>query len=567
MFTSSIAVYGQGQVPMTEDLVPQPEDPYGISKYAVELDLKAAHEMFGLDYVVFRPHNVYGERQNIADQYRNVIGIFMNQLLQGQPMTVFGDGLQTRAFSHVDDVAPVIARSPLVPAAYNEVFNIGADTPYTILQLAEEIAAAFGKPADVKHLPARNEVVHAFSDHSQVRRRVRPAAADRPADRHPADGRVGEVARPGHAGPVLRHRNPGQASRRVAVVSRPLRVLVATRHLDIVGGIETYLRVVLPWLASRKCELAILAECGDPASGIVAGCQGVSIWTTNGSSIEELLAKVKQWTPDVVYAHGLGDPELEAALADRFPTVLYAHYYYGTCVSGTKCHASPRDEPCQRRFGLGCLVAYYPRRCGGRNPLTMLREYRSQRLRARTLDRYKAILVASRHMANEYRRHGISEDRLRLVPLFPTDLASDRTSPLPRSRSDRVLFVGRMTPLKGLAHLRAALPIASEVLGRQLTLVVAGNGPDLAAAKAEPRRDDVPIEFLDWIGPERREAEMRAADVLAVPSLWPEPFGLVGIEAGCVGLPAVAYAVGGIPDWLEPGVSGESVPGRATRPA
>src|SRR4051794_31630947 len=77
VFTSSIAVYGAGQVPMTEAQVPQPEDPYGVSKYAVELDLACAHEMFGLDYTVFRPHNVYGERQNISDRYRNVIGIFM----------------------------------------------------------------------------------------------------------------------------------------------------------------------------------------------------------------------------------------------------------------------------------------------------------------------------------------------------------------------------------------------------------------------------------------------------------------------------------------------------------
>jgi UDP-glucose 4-epimerase len=176
VFTSSIAVYGKNQVPMTEDMVPQPEDPYGISKYAVELDLKAAHEMFGIDWIVFRPHNVYGERQNIADRYRNVIGIFMNQLLQGQPMTVFGDGLQTRAFSHVDDVAPIIARSPLVPAAYNQVFNIGADTPYTILELAEEIAAAFGKPVSVKHLLARNEVLHAFSDHGRVHKVFNPSA-------------------------------------------------------------------------------------------------------------------------------------------------------------------------------------------------------------------------------------------------------------------------------------------------------------------------------------------------------------------------------------------------------
>jgi UDP-glucose 4-epimerase len=169
VFASSIAVYGQGQVPMTEDMIPQPEDPYGISKYAVELDLHAARGMFGTNYIVFRPHNVYGERQNIADKYRNVIGIFMNQLMQGKPMSVFGDGLQTRAFSYIDDIAPIIARSPLVPAAYNRVFNIGADTPYTVLQLAQEIADAFGKPREVVHLPARNETVHAFSDHSRVR--------------------------------------------------------------------------------------------------------------------------------------------------------------------------------------------------------------------------------------------------------------------------------------------------------------------------------------------------------------------------------------------------------------
>lgn len=176
VFTSSIAVYGKGQTPMTEGMVPQPEDPYGISKYAMELDLKAAHEMFGMDFIIFRPHNVYGERQNIADKYRNVIGIFMNQVLQGQPMTIFGDGTQTRAFSHVDDVAPIIARSPLVPEAKNEVFNVGADTPYTVNVLAEEIATAMGGACHVRHLEARNEVLHAFSDHSKVNRVFQPPA-------------------------------------------------------------------------------------------------------------------------------------------------------------------------------------------------------------------------------------------------------------------------------------------------------------------------------------------------------------------------------------------------------
>ena len=170
IFTSSIAVYGAGQSPMTEDMTPLPVDPYGISKYAVELDLKAAHKMFGLNYIIFRPHNVYGERQNIADKYRNVVGIFMNQILHGRPMTLFGDGLQTRAFSHVDDVAPIIARSPLVESAHNETFNIGADQEYTVLDLAHIIAGEFKVEPLIAHLPARNETVHAFSNHDKVRK-------------------------------------------------------------------------------------------------------------------------------------------------------------------------------------------------------------------------------------------------------------------------------------------------------------------------------------------------------------------------------------------------------------
>ena len=170
VFTSSIAVYGSNQLPMTEDLTPQPEDPYGIAKCAVELDLRAAHEMFGLDYVVFRPHNVYGEHQNIGDRYRNVLGIFMRQIMEGQPMTIFGDGTQTRAFSYIDDVAPIIARSVDTPVAYNQTINVGADTPYSVNELARVVAAAFGVRPEIEYLPARKEVLHAYSDHSKARR-------------------------------------------------------------------------------------------------------------------------------------------------------------------------------------------------------------------------------------------------------------------------------------------------------------------------------------------------------------------------------------------------------------
>lgn len=168
VFTSSIAVYGTNQLPMVEDLEPQPEDPYGISKYAVELDLRAAHEMFGLNYIVFRPHNVYGEHQNIGDKYRNVVGIFMNQLLQEQPMTVFGDGSQTRAFTYIDDVAPHIARAVDIPAAYNQVFNIGSDTPHTVRAIAETVARAFHVAPEITYLAYRNEVTHAYADHTKA---------------------------------------------------------------------------------------------------------------------------------------------------------------------------------------------------------------------------------------------------------------------------------------------------------------------------------------------------------------------------------------------------------------
>lgn len=169
VFTSSIAVYGSAAVPMVESTVPRPEDPYGIAKYAVELDLHAAQEMFGLDFTIFRPHNVYGELQNIGDRYRNVVGIFMNRIMHGQPLPVFGSGEQKRAFTYVGDIAPLIARAPFVEAARNETFNAGSDTPATVNQLAIEVAEAFDADPEIESLAARNEVEFAWADHSKVK--------------------------------------------------------------------------------------------------------------------------------------------------------------------------------------------------------------------------------------------------------------------------------------------------------------------------------------------------------------------------------------------------------------
>jgi UDP-glucose 4-epimerase len=180
VFTSSIAVYGGSpELPMTEAVRPEPEDPYGIAKHAVERELAVTKAMFDLDFMIFRPHNVYGPRQNIGDRYRNVVGIFMNQILQGQPMTIFGDGTQTRAFSFIDDVAPVIAGAIDEPRAWNEVFNVGADDPCTLNDLAVRVAAAMGVEPRVTHLAGRHEVHDAHATHDKLRRLLgaRPTVA------------------------------------------------------------------------------------------------------------------------------------------------------------------------------------------------------------------------------------------------------------------------------------------------------------------------------------------------------------------------------------------------------
>lgn len=171
VFTSSIAVYGTSpELPMTEETRPHPEDSYGIAKLTVEQELAICKRMFGLNSIIFRPHNVYGERQNIGDKYRNVVGIFMNQILQNKPMSVFGDGSQTRAFSYIGDIAPLMASAIEVPAAYNQIFNIGADQPYSVKELAQAVATAMGVEPNILYLPARDEVQNAYSSHEKIRR-------------------------------------------------------------------------------------------------------------------------------------------------------------------------------------------------------------------------------------------------------------------------------------------------------------------------------------------------------------------------------------------------------------
>lgn len=165
VFFSSIAVYGHGPLfgpgPFKEFHVPQPIDPYGVAKYACELDIKVAAEQHDLDYVIVRPFNVYGERQNIWDPYRNVLGIWMYNYLNNKPIQIYGDGEQQRSFTYVQDIMEPLRELGENPAHFRETFNIGSSVPYTLNELAKIFQATVGK-CDIEYLPARHEVKKAI---------------------------------------------------------------------------------------------------------------------------------------------------------------------------------------------------------------------------------------------------------------------------------------------------------------------------------------------------------------------------------------------------------------------
>jgi glycosyltransferase involved in cell wall biosynthesis len=338
-----------------------------------------------------------------------------------------------------------------------------------------------------------------------------------------------------------------------------MRILIATTHRGVVGGVETYLRELLPRLAVGH-DVALLYEVEAPAGrpAINDALPAMPYWRVDHA---DALESARRFAPDVCFLQGLESPALEEALVDRFPVVLFAHNYHGTCVSGTKHHALPTRRPCDRALGPGCLFLYLPCRCGGMNPVTMVRQYALQRRRLRLLGRYRIVAVASTHMQQEYHRHGVCAERLRLLPLFPPGQEPAAQPPQPRPISGRILMVGRLTDLKGGRYLIDAITLAQAALGRPLFLTVAGDGPERANLERAARAAGLSADFVGWVDAEARAALMGAADVLGFPSVWPEPFGLVGIEAGCCGLPAVGFAVGGVPDWLVHGESGEVAKG------
>jgi glycosyltransferase involved in cell wall biosynthesis len=364
-----------------------------------------------------------------------------------------------------------------------------------------------------------------------------------------------------------------------------LRIAIVTWSRQKVGGTEAYLESVIPELLDRGHQLAFWSEATVPSGrDQIRLPNEVAHWCAKDLGDRRALKVLRDWQPDVIYCHSLMKPKLEDGILKIAPAVFFAHAYYGTCISGAKMFKSPTPTPCSRRFGLGCLLHYYPRRCGGLNPITMLRLYRLTAKRLQHLARYKAVVTHSKHMRNEYLNHGLEPGRVHNLSYYPhqaerrfgqdnlniTDTGFEKAKTKAMSVGEavsaarpswRLLFLGRMDFLKGGRLLIDALPLVSKSLNLPIHVTFAGDGPDRKiwerrAARVQAQNRNVMIQFAGWVKSAKREALFRDSDLMVLPSVWPEPFGLVGPEAGLRQLPIVAFDVGGISDWLWNGVNG-----------
>ncbi|MCI0684034.1 MAG: glycosyltransferase family 4 protein [Gemmataceae bacterium] len=326
------------------------------------------------------------------------------------------------------------------------------------------------------------------------------------------------------------------------------------------GGTECYLDSVLPVLAENGHDIGFWCETDEPcAADRVRLGEGSRSWCAEADP-DDAVRQLADWRPDLLYVHGLRNPALEERLQGLAPGIFFAHNYYGTCVSGYKALRFPVVRPCDRRFGLGCLACYLPRRCGGLNPWTMWTSYRLQAKRLLLLARYRMLITHSQHMQEEYRRHGLTAKCIAYYAAMQETNVADPPKTVPPP-AWHLVFFGRFDPLKGGADLLKALPEVRSRVGIPLRLTMAGDGPcrrdwENLAARLRERHPSVTVDFPGWVTADARDDLLRRAHLLVVPSLWPEPFGRIGPEAGSAGLPVVAYDVGGVRDWLSDGENG-----------
>ena len=340
-----------------------------------------------------------------------------------------------------------------------------------------------------------------------------------------------------------------------------VRVAVASWTIRRAGGVESYLGTVIPALRAAGIDVAFLHEVDLPTDRAHIDTVDAPVISIASRGIDAAVAALQAWKPDVLYMHGLRNPRTFERLTALAPSVTFIHSYLGTCVSGAKTHTRPYPIPCTKTFGPMCLVHYFPRGCGGWSPVTMLKLYQREGQQLESLRKQNAVITHSAHMQQELATHGVIADVIPYAAV-PGDTDSAPSS----AKSCDILFAGRMDRLKGGILLLEAVELIRRRLKQPLRVVFAGDGPDRQRWESRAREvaaadHDVSIVFAGWSDEMRLGTLMRESRLLVIPSVWPEPFGSVGMAAARHGVPAAAFAVGGIPQWLHDGVNGHLASG------
>jgi len=327
---------------------------------------------------------------------------------------------------------------------------------------------------------------------------------------------------------------------------KPRSVLLVTPRWTRDGGVATHVVASAVALAGRGVDVHVLAarlELEEPVAGITLH-RSADLFNARASP-EARFGEARSLAPSVIHLHQFEDPEVVSLMQQNAPVVLSVHGY-SACTSGV--HYFRPGHECDRAHGPGCAPNLLLRGCAhARNPLPLPAAYRRVTRSLQVLHRVEAAIsyssVIDRHLA----RNGVA--RRATVPLFAT-VAPARAAGHEHRR--RVVFAGRVVPPKGVDVLiRAARSVQAE-------FVVCGDGRQLGQMRELARSLEVAerVRFTGWLSPEELARELAEASVVVMPSLWPEPAGLVGIEAFAAGRPVIASATGGVGDWLQEGVNG-----------
>jgi glycosyltransferase involved in cell wall biosynthesis len=330
-----------------------------------------------------------------------------------------------------------------------------------------------------------------------------------------------------------------------------MKIALATNSAAVIGGIETYISIILPYLVRDGHEILLIVS--TKKSSELTNKLELRQVSIDDSGIGKVLEEIRSFRPDLFFDNGIQEAGLVKTLHESIPLYKFSHDYRDSCISGMKQFRRPFRN-CKKKFGPRCLLRYFPMGCGGRSPITMIKQFRKTQIHNNNLCNFNKIFVASQWMLEEIKNQGIKENKIIKVG-YPSTIRPNPNALKDKQMTGNILFVGRMVPAKGWIDAIKAVEIASKLLKKDMTIHLAGNGPQVDMCRSIARGNSKVIchGSLDSNGIQNL---LQNSDALVVPSRWPEPFGLVGLEAMGQGVPVVSYRTGGIDEWLVHGFNG-----------